>query len=238
MQPAVGSSLTAQTSPSPADGATGIPQAGQPVLPIIPIIPIVERPALADELIKAAPTQDFNLARDLTLFARVLRRAEGGRWVMAIFVTSTAVTIANMFGQVALNDWNGRFFDAVGRKDLSGFVHDLWTFLAIIAVLLALTVAQTFLQERLKFRLREWITRHLLVEWLNAVIFEMAARSMVFGSFRVRIDGMRLEGIALGERVDAARHQPAVEVKGASYAELKVGRDPEGLWIAQCIVDV
>jgi putative ATP-binding cassette transporter len=72
-----------------------------------------------------------------------------------------------MLGQVELNDWNGRFFDAVGRKDLSGFVHDVWTFLIIIAVLLALTVAQTFLQERLKFRLREWIARHLLVEWLK-----------------------------------------------------------------------
>jgi vitamin B12/bleomycin/antimicrobial peptide transport system ATP-binding/permease protein len=167
MKPEVGSTFTAQTAHPPAEGAPGMPQAGQPVLPIIPIIPIVERPALADELIKAAPTQDFNLSRDLTLFARVLRRAEGGRWVMAIFIASTAVTIANMFGQVALNDWNGRFFDAVGRKDLSGFVHDLWTFLAIIAVLLALTVAQTFLQERLKFRLREWITRHLLVEWLK-----------------------------------------------------------------------
>src|SRR5664279_708780 len=167
MKPEVGSSFTAQAASPPAEGAPGIPQAGQPVLPIIPIIPIVERPALADELIKAAPTQNFNLARDLTLFARVLRRAEGGRWVMAIFLASTAVTIANMFGQVALNDWNGRFFDAVGRKDLSGFVHDLWTFLVIIAVLLALTVANTFLQERLKFRLREWITRHLLVEWLK-----------------------------------------------------------------------
>jgi putative ATP-binding cassette transporter len=32
---------------------------------------------------------------------------------------------------------------------------------------LALTVANTYLQERLKFRLREWITRHLLAEWLK-----------------------------------------------------------------------
>ena len=97
----------ASTFPPPADpppvkGTPGIPQAAQPVLPIIPIIPIVARPALADELIKAAPTQDFDLARDLTLFARV--RAEGGRHVVAIFVASTAVTIANMFGQVELND--------------------------------------------------------------------------------------------------------------------------------------
>jgi putative ATP-binding cassette transporter len=86
---------------------------------------------------------------------------------MAIFVASIAVTIANMFGQVQLNKWNGEFFDALGRKDLSAFINHLWTFLGIIAFLLALTVTQTFLQERLKFRLREWISRHLLDEWLK-----------------------------------------------------------------------
>ena len=140
-----------------------VPQTALPVLPLIPGVAV--RPSLADELIASPPIRDFNLVRDLKLFARV--RAEGGRRVVAIFAVSTVVTIANMFGQVELNEWNGQFFDAVGRKDLSGFVHHLWTFLVIIAVLLALTVAQTFLQERLKFRLREWITRHLLVEWLK-----------------------------------------------------------------------
>lgn len=138
-----------------------------PVPPIVAIIPVAaDKPAFVDE-VAAAPQQDFNLVRDLSLFARVLRRAQGGRRVLAIFVTSIVVTIANMLGQVRLNEWNGQFFDAVGRRDLSAFVHFVWTFLAIIAVLLALTVTQTFLQERLKFRLREWIARHLLVEWLK-----------------------------------------------------------------------
>ena len=165
MKTDVRSTFTPQAAHPPAEAIPKLPQAAHPVIPIIPSSSGRPRPSLADALIKAAPTQDFNLARDLTLFARV--RAEGGRRVVAIFVASTAVTIANMFGQVRLNEWNGQFFDAVGRKDLSGFVHDLWTFLVIIAVLLALTVANTFLQERLKFRLREWITRHLLVEWLK-----------------------------------------------------------------------
>ena len=137
----------------------------QPAHAVIPIAPA--RSPLADELILAAPIQDFDLARDLALFARVLRQAEGGRRVLAIFAISIVVTIGNMLGQVRLNEWNGQFFDAVGRKDLSGFVHHLWTFLVIIAVLLTLTVTQTFLQESLKYRLREWITRHLLVEWLK-----------------------------------------------------------------------
>ncbi|MDP1749129.1 MAG: ABC transporter ATP-binding protein/permease [Reyranella sp.] len=114
-----------------------------------------------------AELRDFDLSRDLLLFARVLRRAPGGRRVMAIFVASIVVTIGNMVGQVWLNEWNGQFFDALARKEMAEFLHHLWTFVIIIAVLLALTVAQTFLQERLKLRLREWIARHLLVAWLQ-----------------------------------------------------------------------
>ena len=109
----------------------------------------------------------FDFARDAALFVRVLRAAPGGAWCTTIFCVSIVVTAANMYFQVLLNEWNGAFFDAIGRKDLSVFVNQLWAFAAIIAALLALTVAQTFLQERLKFRVREWITRHLLAEWLK-----------------------------------------------------------------------
>lgn len=77
----------------------------------------------------------------------------------------------------------------------------------------------------------------LLVDWLNSVIYEMAVRHMLFGRFDVRIDCGRLQAIAWGEPVDVARHQPAVEPKGATFTELKVAREING-WIAQCIVDV
>ncbi len=165
MKADVASPAAPQANPPQEETISKLPQAAHPLIPIMP--DAVARPPLADARVKATPIHGFNLARDLGLFARVLRQAEGGRRVMAIFATSTVVTIANMFGQVQLNDWNGLFFDAVGRKDLSGFVQDLRTFVVIVAVLLALTVANTFLQERLKFRLREWITCHLLAEWLK-----------------------------------------------------------------------
>ncbi len=35
-----------------------------------------------------------------------------------------------------------------------------------------------------------------------------------------------------------ARHQPAVEVKGATLTALEVRRASGGGWIAQCVVDV
>ena len=41
-----------------------------------------------------------------------------------------------------------------------------------------------------------------------------------------------------GEAIDRARHEPAVEPKGATYTELKVMQQEDGRWCAQCIVDV
>ena len=78
----------------------------------------------------------------------------------------------------------------------------------------------------------------LLVDWLNALVFEMASRRMLFSRFEVRIDGGRLRARAFGEPVDAARHQPAAEVKGATFTALRVAREPSGEWLAQCVVDV
>lgn len=77
----------------------------------------------------------------------------------------------------------------------------------------------------------------LLVDWLNALIYEMTTRSMLFSEFRVRIDGERLVAEATGESIDRARHQPAVEPKGATFTELRAERDVEG-WLVQCVVDV
>jgi len=77
----------------------------------------------------------------------------------------------------------------------------------------------------------------LLADWLNCVIYEMATRSMLFGRFRVHIDGEHLRAEAWGERVDPARHHPAVEIKGATYTGLRVARQ-DGEWLAQTVVDV
>jgi tRNA nucleotidyltransferase (CCA-adding enzyme) len=78
----------------------------------------------------------------------------------------------------------------------------------------------------------------LLVDWLNALILEMAARHMLFSRFEVSLDGHRLHATAWGEAVDVEKHQPAVEIKGATYTELKVEKGESGEWLAQCVVDV
>ncbi len=78
----------------------------------------------------------------------------------------------------------------------------------------------------------------LFADWLNALVYEMATRGMVFSRFEVTLEGTRLRARVWGEPVDMKKHEPAVEVKAASYAELQVRPLPEGGWKVQCVVDV
>jgi len=77
----------------------------------------------------------------------------------------------------------------------------------------------------------------LLVEWLNALIYEMSLRSMLFADFTVEIADGEVRATAWGETVDRERHEPAVEVKGATMTALSV-EAVDGRWRAQCVVDV
>jgi SHS2 domain-containing protein len=78
----------------------------------------------------------------------------------------------------------------------------------------------------------------LFADWLNALVYEMATRRMLFSAFVVTIDGSHLQATAWGEAVDRARHEPAVEIKGATYTALRVERLEDGHWLAQSVVDV
>lgn len=78
----------------------------------------------------------------------------------------------------------------------------------------------------------------LFLDWINALIFEMSTRNMLFSRFSVVLDEAALSATAWGEPVDVARHSPAVEPKGATFTELAVRQIRDGVWIAQCVIDV
>ncbi len=78
----------------------------------------------------------------------------------------------------------------------------------------------------------------LFVDWIDAVVYQITTRRMLFSHFEVRIAGNRLTAELYGEPIDREHHQPAVEVKGATLTELAVTHRNNGQWRAQCVVDV
>ena len=89
----------------------------------------------------------------------------------------------------------------------------------------------------------------LFVEWLNAILSKRDLEAMVFCRFEAEIGTMGgdekeaseklLTGKAWGESYDPKRHEAKLEVKAATYSQLKTYQEEgTGLWVAQCIVDV
>ncbi len=78
-----------------------------------------------------------------------------------------AVILLNAFGQIKLNTWFGSFYDTLVKRSLSLLTGEVVSFLIIVGGLLCLVVAQTWLQETIKVRLREWITHDLMDQWLK-----------------------------------------------------------------------
>ncbi len=78
----------------------------------------------------------------------------------------------------------------------------------------------------------------LFVDWLNALIFQMSVRKILFSRFDVDIESGHLHACAWGEIVDQHKHRPVVEIKGATYTTLSVHQDDQGNWRAQTVVDV
>lgn len=88
----------------------------------------------------------------------------------AIFLFSAAivaVVLATAFGQIILNRWNQPFYDAIERRDLPAFFHQLMIFAQIAAGILVLNVLQTWLNQMLRLKLREGLTRDLIGEWMR-----------------------------------------------------------------------
>jgi vitamin B12/bleomycin/antimicrobial peptide transport system ATP-binding/permease protein len=87
--------------------------------------------------------------------------------ILALAGGILGVILATAFGQILLNRWNQPFYDALERRDLQAFLHQLTIFAEIAGGLLFLNVGQTWLNQMLRLKLREGLTRDLLGEWMR-----------------------------------------------------------------------
>ena len=87
----------------------------------------------------------------------------------ALFMLSGAlflVIAVTAYGQIRLNSWNQPFYDALSHQNLAQFLDQLGVFGLIAGALLALNVAQRWLGETLKLKLRQGLVHDLIQNWL------------------------------------------------------------------------
>ncbi len=90
-----------------------------------------------------------------------------GKAVIALMLAAFVVIGATAYLQIRLNIWNKPFYDALSRRDLHDFIVQLGVFFILAAWLTVLNVAQRWIGETLKLKLREALVQDLLKHWLQ-----------------------------------------------------------------------
>jgi putative ATP-binding cassette transporter len=118
---------------------------------------------------RAAPdsVQASSLRDQIATVRQALSGSPVRRKLLLCCAGIVAVIIAIAGGQILLNRWNQPFYDALQRRDLAGFLHQLVVFAEIAGGLLFLNVAQTWLNQMIRLRLREALTLDLIDQWMR-----------------------------------------------------------------------
>jgi len=78
----------------------------------------------------------------------------------------------------------------------------------------------------------------LFLVWLNRLLAESDLEGILFCEFKVQFPARgELQATSSGESFARLGCERGVEVKGATFTELKVF-EQDGIWTAQCVVDV
>src|SRR5208282_5043507 len=103
----------------------------------------------------------------LAMVSRALWNAPVRNALLLLATALFLVIVATAYGQIRLNDWNQPFYDALSRRNFGEFLAQLGVFGIIGGALLALNVAQRWLSEMLKLKLREGLVHDLVRNWLS-----------------------------------------------------------------------
>ena len=106
------------------------------------------------------------LFRQVAQIVRAIAGSGAGKALVWLIIFLFLVIVATAYMQIRLNAWNKPFYDSLSRRDLHDFVNQLGVFAVIGTILTVLNVAQTWLGEMLKLKLRDGLVHDLVRDWM------------------------------------------------------------------------
>ncbi len=90
------------------------------------------------------------------------------KWAgLGLLAAVILIELALVAGDVLVNQWRNRFYNALQEKNWDGFVREIIIFTAIASMSVVLSVYQLYLNQWLQIRWRKWLTTKYLGEWLQ-----------------------------------------------------------------------
>jgi SHS2 domain-containing protein len=97
---------------------------------------------------------------------------------------------------------------------------------AALALLSLITERETVRpDEEIVFEVEAETGEELLVKMLSEILYLHEVRKMVFADAEIELtDGLKLRGRLRGEKTDTSRHELLLDIKAATYHNLKIER--------------
>ncbi len=84
--------------------------------------------------------------------------------------------------------------------------------------------------QEIEVKTRGETEEELLVHWLEEILFLHQAKKMVFRDFEAHfVSETEIQGKAFGENIDADRHEIGLDIKAATYHNLKIEHESDKL---------
>jgi len=79
----------------------------------------------------------------------------------------------------------------------------------------------------------------ILIGWMNRLLLVHHLQQALFCEFDVGpVSGGTVVGTAHGEPIDRERHGTLIEIKAATYHDVRIRRDDRGRWTTRVVLDV
>jgi putative ATP-binding cassette transporter len=116
---------------------------------------------------KTEDTANSRLAPQLGMMIRALWSAPVRNTLLLLSGAMFVLIAVTAYGQIRLNAWNQPFYDALSRRDFAQFLEQLGVFGLIAGALLVLNVAQRWVGETVKIKLRQGLVHDLIQNWMR-----------------------------------------------------------------------
>jgi putative ATP-binding cassette transporter len=110
---------------------------------------------------------DAGLIRQQLALTRATFAGPVGKTIIALMTAAFVIIGGTAYAQIRVNLWNKPFYDALSRRDLHDFMVQLGVFFILAAWLTVLNVAQRWVGEMLKLKMREALATDLLEHWMQ-----------------------------------------------------------------------
>lgn len=81
---------------------------------------------------------------------------------------SIALVLFVVSANVFLNDWNGKFFNAIQNYDLRSILHLTWVAAVLFTAYTIFSAFQNYFFGMMQIRWRNWLTAHFVSRWMNS----------------------------------------------------------------------